>query len=150
MRGKPGPKWTVHVAAAPEATYAYLVEVTQHPEWGMDDMTVEAETPGPTKVGSRYKAEGTLQGKRNPSTVVITDLDPPRRIEFEAEDKRGISGHVFTLTAQDGGTQVTRQIYGVKQPFIAPLFLLLFKGAIDQNFNGALAKLKTRLDTKTA
>ena len=150
MRGKPGPKWTVHVDAAPEATYAYLVDITKHPEWGMDDMTVDSETQGPAKVGSRYQAEGTLQGKRNKSTVVVTDLDPPSRIEFEAEDARGISGHVFTLTPQDGGTQVTRQIYGVKQPFIAPLFLLIFKGAIDKNFNGALSKLKTKLETRPA
>ena len=76
----------------------------------------------------------------------ITALDPPKSVEIEATDSRGISGHVFTFTPQDGGTLVTRQIYGVKQPLLGPVFFMIFKSKIDVNYNGAMQNLKGKLE----
>jgi uncharacterized protein YndB with AHSA1/START domain len=151
MRGRPGPTWKVFIKAPPEKVYAYVADVGRHDEWAShpDDMKISAETPGELAVGKPYKAEGTLLGKRNPSTVKITALNPPKTVEIEAEDSSGISGHVFTLTPQDGGTLVTRQIYGVKQPLLGPIFFMLFKRKIDVNFNGALTNLKSKLESGT-
>jgi uncharacterized protein YndB with AHSA1/START domain len=146
MRGKPGPSWSVSINAEPEKVYSYVADFSKHPEWSMDDMKIDAETPGALAVGSRYRAVGHLLGKPNPSTVSVTALDPPKSLEFEAEDKRAITGHVITFTPESGGTKVTRQIFGVKQPALGPLLLVLFKGAVNKNFNGALAKLKVNLE----
>jgi uncharacterized protein YndB with AHSA1/START domain len=149
MRGRPGPSWKVFINAPPEKVYAYVADVGRHGEWASeaDAMAISAEAPGEPTVGRTYKAEGTLLGKRNPSTVKITALSPPKTIEIEAEDSSGISGHVFTLTPQDGGTLVTRQIYGVKQPLLGPIFFMIFKSKIDVNFNGALNNLKSKLES---
>jgi len=54
---------------------------------------------------------------------------------------------VFTLTPKDGGNLATRQIYGVKQPLLGPIFLMIFKSKIDMNFNGALSNLKKRVES---
>jgi uncharacterized protein YndB with AHSA1/START domain len=151
MRGRPGPAWNVRVNVPPEKAYDYVVDVMRHPEWGMDEMTMQAaDGQSAPAVGSRYKAEGTLFSRRNPSTVTITALEPPRRIEFEAEDASSITGHVFTFERQDGGTLITRQIYAVKQPFYGPVLFLILRGAVNKNFNGALEKLKQRLETPAA
>ena len=148
MRGRPGPTWKIQIAAPPEKVYAYVADVGRHAEWSSepDAMTIKADSPGEPAVGKTYSAEGTLLGKRNPSKVTITALEPPRRVEIEAEDSSGISGHVFTLTPQDGATQVSRQIYGVKQPLLGPIFFMIFKSKIDVNFNGALRNLKRNLE----
>lgn len=148
MRGRPGPSWQIHVNALPEAVYAYVADVGRHGEWASqaDAMMIKADQPGPPAVGKTYSAEGTLLGKRNPSKVTITALDPPRTVEIEAEDSSGISGHVFTFTPQSGGTLVTRRIYGVKQPFFGPILFRIFKSKIDVNFNGALENLKAKLE----
>ena len=149
MRGRPGPTWTIEVAAPPEKVYAYVADLARHGEWGSeaDHMSITPESPGAPAVGKTYSAEGTLLGKRNPSKVVITELDPPRRVEFEYEDSRGSGGHVFTFTPQNGGTLVSRQLYGIKQPFFGPLLLRIFKKKIDVNYNGALQNLKTKLES---
>ena len=114
MRGRPGPTWSIFINAPPERVYPYLADVGRHGEWGSeaDAMVISAETPGEPSVGKTYKAEGTLLGKRNPSTVKITALDPPKTIEIEAEDSSGKSGHVFTLTPQDGGTSSSGRSMG--------------------------------------
>lgn len=148
MRGRPGPTWKIQIDAPPEKVYAYVADVGRHAEWSSepDAMTIKADAGGEPAVGQTYSAEGTLLGKRNPSKVKITALDPPRQVEIEAEDSSGISGHVFTFTPHDGGTLVTRQIYGIKQPFLGPVFFLIFKSKIDVNFNGALRNLKRKLE----
>jgi len=152
MRGRPGPTWKVSIKAPPEKVYAYVADVGRHGEWASDadGMVISGEATGQPAVGNTYKAEGTLLGKRNPSTVKITALDPPKTVEIEAEDASGISGHVFTITPEDGGTLLTRQIYGVKQPLLGPVFFMIFKSRIDVNFNGALNNLKRKLESGTA
>jgi hypothetical protein len=152
MRGRPGPTWKIHVDVPPEVAYAYVADVGRHGEWGSDAdaMTIAADDPSELNVGKTYSAEGTLLGKRNPSKVTITALDPPSSVEIEATDSSGISGHVFRFTPDNGGTLITRQIYGVKQPLLGPVFFMIFKSKIDVNFNGALRKLKTNLESQTA
>jgi hypothetical protein len=149
VRGRSGPSWKINVKVPPEKAYAYVADLGRHGEWGSkaDEMTIKADQPGEPAVGKTYSAEGVLLGKPNSSKVKITALEPPNRVEFEYEDSRGTGGHVFTFTAQDGGTLVTRQIYGIKQPLLGPVFFLLFKRKIDLNYNGALNNLKAKLES---
>ena len=147
MRGKLGPSWTVQVNVSPDKAYAYVADIGRHAEWsfGPDDMSIKADQPGPVKVGSTFHAEGNLMG-RNKSTVTVTRLDPAKAVEFESQDGGGINGHVITFTAKDGGTLITRQMFGIKQPFFGPVLFMLAKGAIDKDYNGALANLKAKLE----
>lgn len=110
MRGRPGPTWKILVTVPPEKAFAYVAQVGRHAEWASepDAMTIHADQPGESSVNKTYTAEGTLLGKRNPSKVTITALDPPTTLEIEAEDSSGISGHVFKFIPQDGGTLITR------------------------------------------
>ena len=115
-----GPTFRVHVDAPPERVYSYVADFTRHPEWSPDEMKIEAVTPGPTRVGSTYKAEGTLQGKRNRSELQVTALTPSSRIAFTATDKSGPLFHTFTFTSQDGGTLVERNLAAPRLPFPEP------------------------------
>jgi uncharacterized protein YndB with AHSA1/START domain len=146
MRGRKGPAWSVDINAPRERVFEYVADFSRHPEWSMDDMVISGHQ-GPTHEGATYDAEGTLRGKRNKSTVFVSEIDPPNRIEFEAQDSSGITGHVFTFTPQNGGTHVTRELYAVKQPALAPLLYVFFRGSINKNFNGALQKLKARVES---
>jgi hypothetical protein len=152
VRGRPGPTWKIHVNVPREKAYDYVADVGRHGEWGSeaDHMTIKPDEPGPPAVGKKYTAEGILLGKSNPSTVTITALERPEHVEFEYEDKRGTGGHVFTFTPDDGGTLITRQIFGIKQPMLGPVLFRIFKKKIDVNYNGALNNLKTKLESGAA
>jgi uncharacterized protein YndB with AHSA1/START domain len=153
MRGRPGPTWTIQVAVSPERAYDYVADLSRHAEWASeaDRMSIKADEPGAPAVGKTYSAEGTLLGRRNASKVTITALEPPSKVEFEYVDpNRTSGGHVFTFTPQDGGTLISRQIYGIKQPFFGPILFRIFKGRIDVNYNGALQNLKAKLESGAA
>jgi uncharacterized protein YndB with AHSA1/START domain len=140
--------YSVDVNAPPQAVFDYVADVSRHGEWGSadDHMKATAERSGPPATGSRYKAEGMLNGKLNESVVTITALEPPKRVAFDAEDSNSVFHHEFTLSPSNGGTHVERHVTMTKGPFYFPLVLAIFKSTVQKNYNGAMSNLKTKLD----
>ena len=111
--------YTVDVKAPQAKVFDYVADISRHGEWGSadDHMKATAEKSGAPAMGSRYQAEGMLNGKLNNSTVTITALDPPRRLAFDAEDANSVFHHEFVLSAANGGTHVERHVTMTKGPF---------------------------------
>ena len=143
--------YSVDVKAPQGTVFNYVADVSRHGEWGSadDHMKATAERPGQPAMGSRYKADGLLNGKANPSTVTITNLEPPKRLAFDAEDSNSVFHHEFTFSPVGGGTRVERHVTMTKGPFFFPLVLAIFKSTVQKNYNGAMANLKTKLESKT-
>ena len=135
---------------APQATvFNYVADVSRHGEWGSEDdhMKAAAEKPGPPAIGSRYSADGMLNGKPNHSVVTITAIDAPKRLAFDAEDSNSVFHHEFVFSQANGGTHVERQVTMTKGPFYFPLVLSIFKSTVQKNYNGAMSNLKTKLES---
>jgi len=140
--------YTVDVKAPQGKVFDYVADVSRHGEWGSADdrMKASAEKPGPPAVGVRYKADGMLNGKANPSVVTITALESPKRLAFDAEDSNSVFHHEFVLSPADGGTHVERHVTMTKGPFYFPLVLAIFKSTVQKNYNGAMSNLKAKLE----
>jgi uncharacterized protein YndB with AHSA1/START domain len=140
--------YVVEVKAPQSKVFDYVADVSRHGEWGSadDKMKATAEKPGPPAVGSRYKAEGILNGKPNQSTVTITAVEAPNRLAFDAEDSNSVFHHEFTFSPAGGGTRVERHVTMTKGPFYFPLVLSVFKSTVQKNYNGAMSNLKTKME----
>ena len=140
--------YSVDVKAPQAKVFDYVADVGRHGEWGSadDHMKATAEKPGPPAMGSRYKAEGILNGKPNLSTVTITALDAPQRLAFDAEDANSVFHHEFVFAAAGGGTHVERHVTMTKGPFYFPLVLAIFSSTVKKNYNGAMSNLKTKME----
>jgi len=141
--------YNVTVKAPQQKVFDYVADVSRHGEWGSadDNMKATAEKPGPPAVGSRYKAEGMLNGKLNNSTVTITALDAPKRLAFDAEDSNSVFHHEFLFTPSGDGTLVERHVGMTKGPFYFPLVLTIFKSTVQKNYNGAMENLKAKMNS---
>lgn len=141
--------YSVTVKAPQQKVFDYVADVARHGEWGSadDNMKASAEKPGPPAVGSRYKAEGMLNGRLNQSVVTITALDAPRRIGLDAEDSNSVFHHEFTFSPAGDGTLVERHVSMTRGPFYFPLVLSIFKSTVQKNYNGAMQNLKARMDS---
>lgn len=142
--------YDVTIKAQQASVFDYVADVSRHGEWGSaeDHMKATAEKPGSPAVGARYKAEGILNGKPNNSVVTITGLESPRKLAFDAEDANSVFHHEFVFSTQDGETRVVRNVTMTKGPFYFPIVLAIFKGTVQKNYNGAMANLKTKLESK--
>src|SRR6202521_6487545 len=120
--------YNVTIKAPQAKVFDYVADVSRHGEWGsaVEHMKASAEKPGPPAMGSRYKADGMLNGKPNQSVVTVTAIDAPKRLAFDAEDANSVFHHEFTFSAADGGTQVERNVTMTKGPFYFPLALSIF------------------------
>ena len=87
---------TVEIARRPEDVFAYLDDLSRHGEWQEQIVSVNVETEGPTKVGTRANQVRKIGGREQRMTYEITEHDPPRRFAF-----RGLSGPVRPV---GGGT----------------------------------------------
>ena len=138
------------VVKAPQGNvFDYVADVARHGAWASepDHMKVSAEKAGPPAVGSRYKAEGILNGKVNPSVVTITALESPSRFAFDAEDANSVFHHEFVFSPREGGTNVERIVTMTKGPFYFPLVLAIFKSTVQRNYNGAMQNLKSKMES---
>jgi uncharacterized protein YndB with AHSA1/START domain len=134
---------------APQAkVFDYVADVSRHGDWASeaDHMKASAEKAGPPAVGARYKAEGVLNGKVNPSVVTITALEAPGRFAFDAEDSNSVFHHEFVFRTGNGGTEVQRVVTMTKGPFYFPFVLGIFKSTVQKNYNGAMQNLKTKVE----
>jgi ligand-binding SRPBCC domain-containing protein len=92
--------------------FGYVADMTRHPEWANDPLTVERTDGGPVGVGTRFRAVGHQAGKEWPSDLTVTGFDPPSRFEFTATGgpigttADRLHRHEFLLTAGDGGTWI--------------------------------------------
>ena len=143
--------YDVLVKAPQGKVFDYVADVARHGEWASepDHMKVSAEKAGPPAVGSKYKAEGVLNGKVNPSVVTITSLQPPNRLAFDAVDSNSVFHHEFVFSPADDGTKVERNVTMTKGPFFFPLVLAIFKSTVQTNYNGAMQKLICRVHITT-
>ena len=141
--------YTVDVKAPQAKVFDYIADVSRHGEWGSadDHMTATAEKTGPPAMGSRYKADGMLNGKPNQSTVTITALDAPKLVAFDAEDANSVFHHEFVFSAANGGTHVERHVTMTKGPFYFPLVLAIFGSTVKKNYNGAMSNLKAKIES---
>jgi len=141
--------YAVDVKAPQAKVFDYVADVSRHGEWGSadDHMKAAAEKPGPPAMGSRYSADGMLNGKPNHSVVTITALDAPKSLAFDAEDSNSVFHHDFTFSSSNGGTHVERHVTMTKGPFYFPLVLSIFKSTVQKNYNGAMSNLKTKLES---
>ena len=141
--------YAVDVKAPQAKVFDYVADVSRHGEWGSadDHMKAAAEKPGPPAMGSRYSADGMLNGKPNHSVVTITAMDAPKSLAFDAEDSNSVFHHDFTFSSSNGGTHVERHVTMTKGPFYFPLVLSIFKSTVQKNYNGAMQNLKTKMES---
>jgi uncharacterized protein YndB with AHSA1/START domain len=106
----------IDISAPPDQVYAYLSDFTRHSEWTTPGhgVHITPDADAPAAVGSTYTSEAHQFGAQR-DKVRVTELDPGRRIVYEATMKNGSSfRHMFDLSPNGAGTHLTKRFEGVK------------------------------------
>lgn len=137
---------SIDINAPPEVVFAYITDFSKHGEWSANALTVEARSPGPAAVGSRYHSVAQVDKLRVEADFEVIEYEPPFRFGFAGEDPTGKYEHHFTLTGQAGGTHLERSIsFDLTLPQWFMFNALLFPVRIPAG-KKALALLKQRLE----
>ncbi len=141
--------YPVFIKAKPEAVFAYVSDLTRHPEWSGGQLKIEPLTAGPVAVGSQYRSKGEVATQKDrPNDLRVTEYQPPSRFTFVAKDPDfGDVLHVFDFKPQDGGTLMERTITINLPGFRAFAFRTFIRPLIGQPMmDKAFAQLKNHLE----
>ena len=133
--------------------FEYVSDLSRHPDWAMDQMTIEPVAPGPLRIGSKFKhagAEPFLGGRLHHMNVTVTDLEPPGRFGFDTEDGQVEIHHEFRLNTEADGIRIERQLTWTKRPWAHYLIFPMVRGSVQKRLQGAQLRLKERLEAAGA
>ena len=93
---------SVDVDATAGEVFGVVSDLTTHPTWAADDLTVEQTGEQVWRSSSRSKGRTFL------ADLLVTINEPDRCFEFVSSDETGTSRHRFVLDPAPGGCRVTR------------------------------------------
>ncbi|HEY8737708.1 MAG TPA: SRPBCC family protein [Candidatus Dormibacteraeota bacterium] len=143
--------YAVTVRCPIELAFDYVADVTQHPEWAMDRMSVERQSAEPSGVGTRYRTVGHSEvwNKDNEAEVEVTRHERPAAFEIVCRDPHGEFRHLFTFRAEDDGRVLIERHYTTPEVLSEEArqrVMALMPTVIEPSRRGAMAKLGERLE----
>jgi uncharacterized protein YndB with AHSA1/START domain len=114
------PAATISIAAAPGEVIAFIVEPANAPRWMKALEVAELLTPGPIRVGSRFREVQSAGGQRIETICEIAEYDPERRYAWRTvSDGPARYGGAFTATPTPGGTELRYEGWATMQGELA-------------------------------
>ena len=139
---------SVTVSASPETAFAYLADLTKHPEWAAHKLEVQSASEGPAAAGSTYSAVGHEMGTHR-ATVKLTEVRSPERIAYEAEDDTGHFRHWISISAAaDGGAEITKGVEPLRTNLMLTLLRPLMPMMVSRGLKGDLQRIRDRLEAR--
>jgi uncharacterized protein YndB with AHSA1/START domain len=144
---------TVDVAAPVANVYGLVSDLTQHPRWVFNDLTME-QLSG-SGVGAKYRSEvrGAIPGSKKPipGDITVVEDTPTSRFVFEAQDSAGRYRWTYTFAEADGTTHVEQTCLRLMGPFPIPLIQpALWAMAGRKQVQGGLDKLKSLAEAEVS
>lgn len=102
---------TETIRAPLDKVFALTNDIDRAMEWLPAGVRIEKLTPGPTRLGSRYRETRRILGRDDTEIYEITGFDPPRRCEVFADGRQGTAGRGefrFHIDFEPAGTDATR------------------------------------------
>lgn len=89
---EPTAQSSIDIAAPPELVYEIVSDVENLPEWAAETYRCKwlAGATGPA-VGAKFRGLNENQGRRWPTTCIVTDVDPGKRFAFKVHGVPGVT-----------------------------------------------------------
>jgi uncharacterized protein YndB with AHSA1/START domain len=101
-------EWVVQTRRPVEEAFAYLSDVSRHPEWSPRPLRVEGPA-GPVTTGARFTSYGWVPGdKEHRNEVEVTEVAAPSRLVMVSREPGGEFVNTFELTPSAAGTTIRR------------------------------------------
>jgi len=118
------------LSAPPDRVYALLTDLDGAAGRVRAILRLEKLTPGPVRVGTRWRETRKMFGREASAEMEMKRLDPPRRIEVICEDDGCTYHAVYELQPEGAGrTRVTRtftaEATGIRKWLMKPMGALM-------------------------
>lgn len=127
-------------------TFAFLSNPLNMPQWQTMISRIEAVTPGPATVGSKFKVAAEMMGRKMEGQMEIASLEAPNKFSFT--NQAGPMQVAVTITLKQVGTGSKISLHAEGNP--GGVFKLaegVMAGQVKSQMEANLARLKTVLES---
>jgi len=96
---------SIEISRPPQDVFDYVGDLSRHTEWQTGLESVQVETEGPTRVGTRAEETRHVPGGTQTYHYEITQYDPPRAAAFEVVTGPVRPHGTIRFTSLDDGTR---------------------------------------------
>jgi hypothetical protein len=136
------------VNASPEAVFAYVADVTRHPEWGQHQNAATRRGGGEAGVGTVYDTVNHQFGEQK-ETVMVTDYAPGKLFGFDASGVLGVAHHTFEMAPSGSGTTLTKTMQMTKPKLLARLSAPMIAMQQPRALREDLRRIKAKLEASS-
>lgn len=140
-------EWVVTTSRPAEEAFAYLADVSRHPEWSPKPLRVEGPA-GPAAKGARFTSYGWVPGdKEHRNEVEVTEVEAPTRLVMVSREPGGEFVNTFSLSPSGSGTTI-RRVMDMPRPGgpLGLVFPLLVALVAVPGVRKGMEKLRANLD----
>ena len=136
------------IDAPVDSVFAYLADLSRHPEWAAHDLHVEQTSEGPVGVGTTFTSVGHQMGRDNENKVSVVEFVANERIAYESQFDANRMRNYFLLEQEDGGTRLTKGADPLELHFPASVLfpMLRMMGQVGSGLDGDLRRIKAKLE----
>lgn len=132
-----------------EEVFTYLSNIERQPEWVSSLQGSSKESQEPTAVGTRYRQQSKILGRKIDLNNEITAFEPPQVYEFHSTSGPMQMTMRFTMTAEGTGTHVLQVVEGESGGFFKLADPLLAR-TLRKQLEADLETLKVMLESGAA
>jgi hypothetical protein len=133
------------IQAAASEVFAYIADLTKHPEWAQHGLQVKQTSGGGPGTGATYESTAKQFGTQR-ETQTVTEYSSPIRFVFEAKGKLGLARHTFDLSPSGGGTRVTKTMEITQPSLMAKITAPMIASQTKKGLRVDLERIKARLE----
>ena len=142
--------YRTHIEASPEDVFAYVSDLSRHPEWSGTPLRIEKIEDGSEGgVGARFRSVGFMLRKERENELKVTEVDSPNRFVFTAQDSGlGEIVHTFEFTPDGNGTRMVRTVAIPMSAMMGVMNMLVIRPFIaGRHMSKAFKSLKEHLES---
>ncbi len=128
-----------------EQVFAFVADYHNNVKWQTGVIAAEFTSPGPVGVGTKYKYDAEIMGRKLETTGELTAYDPPRITAWKATSGPFPMSGSTTFESVPGGTRVVDVIEAEPGGFFklaGPLLVAQIRGQLEKD----VKKLKELLE----
>lgn len=129
-----------------EQVFAYLADLSRHPEWATHKLTLRQTSPGPTGLNTTFDSVGVQLLVPLKDKVKVSEYVPNERFAYDSYGDLGDYRHYFRLQPEGEGTRIRYGVILLGAPLYKKLPAYPIWVIVPRQLRRDLRRIKARLE----
>ena len=138
----------ITIEAPAEDVFDYISDLERHCEWATNPLSIQLDQRGPIQVGTTFRAEATIMGRRTNDIGRVTRSVRPSRFVYETEGAAGTVVNWFDIHPDGDRCTVAKGSRNTRLSTFSKLMIPVLRVMAPRWYDRNLRAIKERIETQ--